>query len=154
RLTTYHIDRECNYLFQVFGEKTISIFDAHDREVLPEVELERFWTVDNNAAVYKEQFQCRAHQYRLVPGTGVHIPINAPHSVQNGPGISVTMAIVFQLPDSHLGNVYRANYYLRKLGLTPAPPGRSNFRDSLKAYMVGASKWAAKQVRRLGRLKR
>ena len=60
RITTYHIDRECNFLLQIAGSKTISIFDREDRNVLTEEEIERFWSVDNNAARYKEQYQDRA----------------------------------------------------------------------------------------------
>ncbi|HEX8806366.1 MAG TPA: hypothetical protein VF741_05425, partial [Candidatus Aquilonibacter sp.] len=53
RISSYHIDRECNCLLQVRGTKTVHIFDREDRDVLSETEIERFWTVDNNAAVYK-----------------------------------------------------------------------------------------------------
>ena len=60
RIATYHIDRECSFLLQIHGEKEISIFDKFDREVITEEEIERFWTVDNNAATYKEQYQDRA----------------------------------------------------------------------------------------------
>ena len=53
RISTYHIDRECNFILQIQGEKWIFVFDQNDREVLTEEELERFWALDNNAAVYK-----------------------------------------------------------------------------------------------------
>ena len=53
------------------GSKTINIFDREDREVLTEEEIERFWSVDNNAARYKEQYQERARAYHLRPGDGV-----------------------------------------------------------------------------------
>ena len=57
RVTTYHIDRECNFLLQIKGTKTMYVFDRDDRDVLPEEEIERFWTVDNNAAAYKPHLQ-------------------------------------------------------------------------------------------------
>ena len=60
RITPYHIDRECNFLVQVKGSKTLYIFDGNDRSILPEEEIERFWTVDSNAAKYKERFQEKA----------------------------------------------------------------------------------------------
>src|SRR5438270_332982 len=75
RVSSYHIDRECNFLLQIRGAKTIHVFDQNDREVLSEQELESFWTVDNNAAVYKPQLQNRANSYLLQPGCGVHIPV-------------------------------------------------------------------------------
>jgi hypothetical protein len=59
RVTTYHIDRECNFLLQIHGTKVIHIFDSKDREVLPQEEIERFWAVDNNAPRYKPDLQDR-----------------------------------------------------------------------------------------------
>jgi hypothetical protein len=139
RVTSYHMDPDCNYLCQIQGEKVIHVFDRYDRENLPEEEIERFWAVDKNAAVYKKQFQDRAKSYSLKPGVGVHMPVNAPHWVQNADNISVTVAMIFQFPETALGNVYRWNYYLRKAGLRPVSPGRSRIRDGMKAWtMAGA----------------
>jgi hypothetical protein len=133
RTTTYHIDRECNFLVQIRGEKVIHIHDRYDREILPEEELERFWTLDNNAAVYKDALRERAQAYRLRPGNGVHIPVNAPHWLTNADNISVTLSLNFQYHDSSLANVYRANFMLRRLGLNPQPPGRSHHLDAIKS---------------------
>lgn len=139
RLTTYHIDRECNFIAQIRGDKTIYIFDREDREVLPEPEIERFWAVDNNAAVYKKELQYRAESFVLRPGNGVHVPVNAPHWLQNHDNISITASLNFKFKDSQLANVYRANYALRKLGLDPAPPGKSPVRDVVKRSVVTAA---------------
>jgi hypothetical protein len=139
RLTTYHIDRECNFIAQVRGDKTIYIFDREDREVLPEPEIERFWAVDNNAAVYKKELQHHADSFVLRPGNGVHLPVNAPHWLQNHDNISVTASLNFKFNDSRLANIYRANYALRKLGLDPMPPGKSPARDSVKRSVVTAA---------------
>jgi hypothetical protein len=152
RVTSYHIDPDCNFLCQIRGEKVLHVFDRYDREVLPEEELERFWAVDKNAAVYKKQYQDRARSYPLKPGVGVHIPVNAPHWVQNGDNISVTLAPSFQFLERELGNVYRWNYYLRKLGARPLPPGRSAVRDRLKGWTMGGGIVARNVLRRvLGR---
>jgi hypothetical protein len=136
RISTYHIDRECSLLLQIRGEKTISVFDRYDREVLPETEIERFWAVDNNAATYKEQLQDRADVYELKPGVGIHIPINAPHWVKNHDNVSISLNVNLQFDDKILANIYRANHYLRKLGIAPLPPGQSKVRDSLKAASI------------------
>ncbi|GAC1622017.1 MAG: hypothetical protein NVS9B10_05530 [Nevskia sp.] len=79
RISTYHMDSEANFLLQLRGEKTINIFRRDDPEVVTEPEKERFWTVDTNAAIYKPELQHRADPFRLRPGNGVHIPVNAPH---------------------------------------------------------------------------
>lgn len=99
RITTHHIDRECNFILQIHGAKDITVFDRNDRQVLPEETIERFWAVDHNAATYQERFQNRATIYRLAPGKGIHVPVNAPHGVQNADNISVTLSVNFQFPD-------------------------------------------------------
>jgi hypothetical protein len=147
RVTTYHIDRECNFLLQINGKKEISIFAREDREVLPEVEIERFWTVDNNAPVYRRHLQHRAEVLMLEPGNGVHIPINAPHWLKNGDNISVTASFNFQFHDSVRADIYRANYYLRKFGLEPRPPFLSPVADALKRPL-GAAAYKARQLYR------
>ena len=147
RVTTYHIDRECNFLLQVNGRKEISVFAREDREVLPEVEIERFWTVDNNAPTYRRHLQHRADVLTLEPGNGVHIPINAPHWLKNGSNISVTASFNFQFRDSIRANLYRANYYLRKLGLRPRPPFTSPVADIVK-QPFGAAAYKARQLYR------
>jgi len=139
RITTYHMDRECNYLLQIHGHKVMYVFDRYDRDVLPEEEIERFWSADNNAAVYKEQYQERGQEYHMGPGMGVHIPVNAPHWLKNGDNISVTLAVTFQFMDSRLANVYRTNYYLRKAGVKPVPPGQFKVLDAVKAWTMGGA---------------
>jgi hypothetical protein len=133
RVSSYHIDRECNFLLQIRGRKTISIHDRNDRDVLPEDEIERFWTVDNNAAVFKPEFEDRAFHLDMTPGSAVHIPVNSPHWVKNGPEVSVSLSINFHYHERLLADVYRANYLLRKLGLKPKPPGASPTVEALKA---------------------
>jgi len=154
RTTTYHIDRECNFLLQIRGEKTIYMFDQRDKEVVPETELERFWAVDKNAGKYKPELQSRATPMRLVPGNGVHIPINDPHWLQNDNNVSVSLSVNFTLKDSERANIYRANYFLRKAGLKPAPPFTSPVTDGLKNAMMNASYVPARSaIRTLRRLR-
>lgn len=147
RITNYHIDREWNCLLQIQGSKRISVFDRTDREVLPEEEIERFWTVDNNSAVYKPHLQDRAEVFEIGPGSALHIPINAPHWVQNGPEVSVSMSANFHLHDSLLGYVYRTNYWMRRIGLRPTPPGRSKWLDAAKGNGYGSVRNLANRLR-------
>ena len=153
RTTTYHVDRECNFLLQISGSKTIYLFDQRDKEVVPETELERFWTVDKNAATYKPELQDRSTPYRLVPGNGVHIPIGDPHWLQNDDNVSVSLSVNFTLKDSERANIYRANYFLRKFGMKPAPPFTSPLKDGVKNAMMSASyvpaRSAVRTIRRL-----
>lgn len=148
RVTSYHIDHQCTFLLQIAGTKTISIFDRYDRDVLPETELERFWTRDENAARFKPAYQDRATVIELQPGMGVHIPVNAPHWVQNGPDVSVSLNINVDFHDGALGDIYRANYWLRRFGAKPLPPGVSVNHDSAKRRAYAALRALRGIVRR------
>ncbi len=150
RVTPYHIDRECNFLLQIHGGKTIYIFDSKDREVLPQEEIERFWTVDNNAPVYKPQFQDRSTPYHLEPGNGVHLPVNWPHWLKNDNNISVSLSVNFTWKDSERGNIYRANHYMRKfLHVNPKPPFESAMSDGVKNAFMAVTYNPARAANRL-----
>ncbi len=139
RISTYHIDRECSCLLQMSGTKTISIFDGRDREVLPEEEIERFWSVDNNSAIFKPNLADRAQVFELTPGAAVHIPTNWPHWVQNGPEVSVSLNINFHYHDVVRADVHRANYWLRRMGLRPTPFGQSPLTDRVKGRVYSSA---------------
>ena len=139
RVTEYHIDRECSWIFQIRGDKTIHLFDRADKDVVLEEELERFYTVDNRASEYKPQFEPRALVYDMVPGTGVHIPVNTPHWLKNGDNVSITLNVNFQFHDAEIANLYKANYYLRRAGFKPALPGRNKVGDRVKALAFTAA---------------
>jgi hypothetical protein len=139
RVTEYHIDRECSWIFQIRGDKAIHLFDRADKDVVPEEELERFYTVDNHASCYKPQYEDRALVYDMTPGTGVHIPVNTPHWLKNGDDVSITLNVNFQFHDREIANLYKANYYLRRAGLKPAIPGHSKAGDRIKATAFSAA---------------
>jgi hypothetical protein len=145
RVTPYHIDKECNFILQIKGSKTISVFNRYDRDVLSEQELERFWAYDNNAAIYKSQYQDRANVYEVQPGDAVHVPVNCPHWVKNGDNVSVTLSVNFWYRDLPRADVYRVNYFLRRLGLRPQPPG-APLRDAVKRKVLPTFE-AAREVR-------
>jgi hypothetical protein len=132
RLTTYHIDSENNFLLQLRGRKEINLWRPEDRDVTTEQEVERFYSVDTNAATYKPHLQHRAEVLMMEPGMGVHIPLNAPHWLKNGDNISISVSINYHSYDSERAAIYRTNHYLRRLGLNPTPPFRSPVLDQLK----------------------
>lgn len=137
-ITPYHIDHESNFLFQMHGEKDVSLFNPDDRSVLSEQEIESYYTGNSEAANYKEENQSKANIYHLVSGKAVHQPPRAPHWVRNGNSVSVSLSINFCMRSIDLPvRVYQINYYLRKLGLEPTPPGKSPLQDSLKIFALG-----------------
>jgi hypothetical protein len=132
RVTDYHIDRECSWLLQIHGNKDMHFFDRSDKDVLPDEELEKFWMGNNLASAYKPQFESRAIVHHLRPGVGVHSPVNTPHWLKNGDNVSVSLSVNFQFHEGAWENLFRANHYLRRAGLTPSSPGKNPFADNTK----------------------
>ena len=148
RVTEYHIDRECSWIFQIAGDKSIHLFDRADKDVVPEEELERFYTVDNRASEYKPQFEGRSMVYEMTPGTGVHIPVNTPHWLKNGNNVSVTLNVNFQFRDREVANLYKANYYLRRAGFAPNTPGHSPASDWVKSAAFTAALAVKRRIKK------
>lgn len=148
RVTAYHIDAEVNYLLQIRGQKLFYVFDGRDRTLLTHAELEAFYAGDFNAARYRDDRQDSANAFDMVPGKGVHVPVNAPHWVRNGDSVSVSLSVNYDLRSNRgVGTVYRVNHRLRKVGLSPVAPGVSPWRDRLKvAAFDGAAR--ARQLSR------
>lgn len=132
RVTDYHIDRECSWLLQIHGNKDMFFFDRADKDALPDEELEQYWTGNNLASAYKPQFESHAIVHHLRPGIGVHSPVNTPHWLKNGNNVSVSLSVNFQFLEGAWENLFRANHYLRRAGITPSSPGQNPFADTLK----------------------
>ncbi len=147
RLTPYHLDRECAWLLQIQGDKAIHLFNRADKDMVPDQELERYWAADNQAAKYKPELEERAMVFHMKPGTGVHIPVNTPHWLQNANNVSVSMNVNFVFHDSEWGNIHKANYYLRKRGLQPAPAGVNPTIDRAKSAVITAGQRMKHMVR-------
>ena len=146
RVTPYHIDGEANFLLQICGAKTVHIFNGDDREVLTDVELEKFWSgEDTKAPQYREHLESKAWRFDITPGTGVSNPVIFPHWVENGDNVSVSLSINFKRVIDHAADAYRINHALRKMGLKPSRPGSSALLDSVKSTSYRA-------MRRLKRL--
>ncbi len=96
--------------------------------------------------------------FELSPGEALHIPVTCPHWVKNGSAPSVSLSINYELPASTGASVYRANYFIRKLGMSPAPPGESPAKDMLKHAFVATTfspvRGAVKRLRTLMNSKR
>jgi ribosomal protein L16 Arg81 hydroxylase len=129
-VTPYHIDHEYNFLLQIRGTKKMSIFD---RSVLAEETLERFYRGEHRNLVFDENRAGEGRTFELAPGEGVHVPVNAPHYVKNGPEASVSFSITFRTPQGdRRSSVYRVNERMRSVGITPRPVGHSPLVDRAK----------------------
>lgn len=149
-VTPYHMDPEENFLLQIRGTKTMSVFDRGDRLAVSEPEIERFLSGAHRNLVWRDEFQSRARTFNLTPGQALHVPFASPHWVQNGPEVSVSFSITFNTRASmRLAHAHRLNARLRGWGVAPVPVGRSALRDGVKQLVSRASAWPEKMRARL-----
>ncbi len=145
-VTPYHIDHEYNFLLQIRGTKQMTIFDP---SVLPEQAIERFYRGEHRNLVFDQSHAGSSKTFELAPGDGVHVPVNAPHYVLNGPQASVSFSITFRTPEGDRRSaVYQVNDRLRRFGLQPRPVGRTALVD--RAKYLGYALYERAQ-KRLGR---
>jgi hypothetical protein len=133
-VTPCHCDLEANCLLQILGTKTVYILDGDDRRVLGWSELEDYWHT-GSWGEFRDEFRWMAWVFTLRPGLGLHNPTNYPHWVENGPAPSVSLSLGFTRARNPV-DVLRVNYYLRKLGVEPTPPGEMGSLDAAKAALV------------------
>ncbi|MBV9310683.1 MAG: hypothetical protein JOZ73_07620 [Solirubrobacterales bacterium] len=134
-VTPIHFDPEHNFLLQIRGWKNMNVCPFDSRESKAR-ELERYYDGgDRNLPGIPSEGQC----FRLDPGKGVYVPSFMPHWVQNGPEASISLSITFRTRESRRAErVQRVNARLRQRGLSPTPPGDSDFRDLAKeALWIG-----------------
>ncbi|MGI8567695.1 MAG: hypothetical protein ACR2KT_00675 [Methylocella sp.] len=97
RLTSYHMDAECNFLVQVAGSKTFFVYDHTDPTLVSDEEREQYQIGNHNSIVYQESRQCEATAYELHAGYGVHVPVFAPHWARNHDNVSVALSVNYEL---------------------------------------------------------
>ena len=145
RITSYHIDSDVNFLFQIRGDKLFCVFDPDDRSILPHEELENYFLGDANGAIFKPDREPDAKSYDLGAGCGVHVPCMSGHWAKNLDSPSVALSINWDLRSvTSTGRVYRFNGRLRRLGLNPVPPGVSHWRDNVKTTALELLQQAAR----------
>lgn len=133
-ITSYHMDPEHNFLLQIQGTKQMTVFDGKDRSILSEIQLENFHSGAHRNIEYRDELGPKGKLFTLTPGVGLHVPVTAPHWVENGDAVSVSFSITFRSNGSiRRAHAYRANARLRARGLQPTPPGQSPVKDSVKA---------------------
>jgi hypothetical protein len=144
-VTPYHMDPEQNFLLQIRGRKAMSVFDPSDPSILTQRQIERFYSGAHRNLVFRDEIREKARVFKLAPGLGVHVPVTAPHWVQNGAEVSVSYSITFQTRDSlRRAHAHRINAGMRQWGLSPAAVGQSALRDGLKQLAFRAKSRAGR----------
>ena len=119
--TPYHYDPEQNFFLQIRGGKEMAIYDANDREILPESALEDYYGLGQKITKLEGELFHRYQLFTMQPGDGVYVPVTAPHWVRTVDEVSISVSIKFRTPSSiHRDRVYRVNRFMRKIGLRPA----------------------------------
>ncbi len=156
-VTPYHMDHEHNFILQIRGKKTLHVWEALDRQVVTERSLELFHEKHSRELVqYREENQQRARVFELEPGMGGYMPTTSPHWVKNGDNVSITVSFTYYTEMTRRRKLlHRANYELRRLGLSPDAVRESTPRDLLK-HALFRPMFRAKDVARkaLGRATR
>jgi Cupin superfamily protein len=134
--TPVHFDPEQNLLLQIRGRKEMNVgrfADPADQEA----ELRRYFDGGHRNL---DRMPALDEQFVMDPGDGVYVYPFAPHWVRNGPAPSVSLSITFRTAASQkIERIHHVNSRLRKLRLSPKPPGVSPLRDEVKARAFDAA---------------
>jgi hypothetical protein len=128
--TPVHFDPEQNLLLQIRGRKEMNVgrfADPADQEA----ELERYFAGGHRNL---DRMPDLERQFVMDPGDGVYVYPFAPHWVRNSPSPSISLSITFRTEQSlREERIRHVNARLRRLHMTPKPPGVSRWRDEVKA---------------------
>lgn len=137
-LTPFHFDPSAVFFFQIAGDK---IYHVYSPASLTEPELEQFYfrgLVDIAQVELSRRNPKQEHVFQLSAGKGLHQPQNAPHWVETSEDISISYSFFFETESARNINRTRGfNYYMRKVGAEPTPPGAHPRLDAFKADAMG-----------------
>ncbi|WP_313808655.1 cupin-like domain-containing protein [Sphingobium sp.] len=143
-VTPFHMDPEHNILLQIRGEKTMTVFPAGDEELVPAIQSETFHAGGHRNLNWQEGFRDRGMAVTLRPGDAIHVPVKAPHFVENGPSVSVSLSVTWRSERSVAeGELHSFNALLRRRKLPTGPIGAT-------PEAQGARRLAYRIMRKLG----
>lgn len=134
-VTPFHFDPEHNILLQVMGHKTMTLFPVEDEAMFSADIHERYHLgLHHRNLTWFDGYAAKGTPIQIGPGEAIHVPVKAPHWVQNGDEPSVSLSITWRSDWSYAEADARAfNHMLRKVGLRPASPGPFPARNRGKA---------------------
>jgi hypothetical protein len=117
-ITPFHIDPEHNILMQIEGEKVMTVFPAADTALVPPEQSEAFHAGAHRNLQWREDFLGKGDAVHLRPGEAILVPVKAPHFVQNGDAVSISLSITWRSERSVAeGELHSFNRLLRAKGL-------------------------------------
>ncbi|MET0249995.1 MAG: cupin-like domain-containing protein [Sphingobium sp.] len=138
-VTPFHMDPEHNILLQIMGTKTMTVFPARDEALVPPAKSEDFHGGGHRNLDWRADYKARGMAVLLEPGEAIHVPVNAPHFVENGPTVSVSLSVTWRSDRSVAeGELHSFNALLRARGLPVGRVGANPERQRLRrlAYRV------------------
>jgi hypothetical protein len=131
--TPMHFDPEHSFLLQIRGTKTVWSVPRVDAQAMQR-ELDHYY---DGAACAFDAMRAHADRFELAPRAGVYFPSFVPHWVETHAGVSVSFSIPFYTRGTERAEyVNRVNKRLRRLHLSPRPPGESDAIDWTKAALL------------------
>lgn len=117
----YHLDVPLVSLWQIRGQKRVWVYPVAAPHV-GEEQLEKIVLRETaEQMAFRPDFDGMAEVYDLTPGKMVTWAQNAPHRIENGPMLNVSLSIEFMTPAALMrANVLYANGVLRKAGARPS----------------------------------
>lgn len=134
-VTPFHFDPEHNILLQTRGIKTMTVFPSGDENFVRDEAHELFHLGKHHRNhAWRDEFAGRGNAVELHPGEAIYVPVKAPHWVQNGPEVSVSLSITWRSNWSYSEADARAfNHILRRFGLNPRSPAPYPSRNLAKS---------------------
>lgn len=147
-VTPYHFDPEHNILVQVHGSKVMTVFPADEPACAADEIHEIFHAGGRPELPWREEMAQHGTPFSIGAGEAVYVPVMAPHYVENGSEISVSISITWRSEWSYAESDSRCfNGLVRRLGIKPRAPLRWPQNNLAKAYS-----WRAiRKLRGLGR---
>jgi len=137
-IVPYHSDPEHNFLFQIVGDKKFHIFPNTDLELFPAVCRERMFCQTRGYIMpFQDNFQMKATTLYLKPGSSTYQPPSAPHWIDTGNAVSVSVTLsIFTPALERLRLLHKVNSYLRKLHINPSRVDENPWRDHIKSVIA------------------
>ncbi len=112
-ISSYHTDREQNFLAHLHGVKTIHVFPCR-LGAAQEILVAMFRARKGIHFEYAPALETTAAEFVLQPGNTLYVPRNWPHWVDNGAQVSMSLSINFFRPAEYaLERFYTMNDWFR-----------------------------------------
>jgi hypothetical protein len=138
----YHSDLPGQSLWQIRGNKRVFVYPNYP-PFLPEAQLEGIVLNMTEAEIdYQPWFEDYAQVFELEPGQMLNWPLNAPHRVENGDCVNISVTTEHWTP--HFRDLYAVRYanglIRTRLGVTPPPPDTRGARFWARAALAAGVK--------------